>query len=166
MYNRVNISNQITPIVAYGKSTRPQPLPQTIIEQLTLQVAEIERALIASAGRIATARKLMEEGPGDPGFEDKREELAQQAQRQSPSGVLFAPISDDACAFQLKRDWTKALSDYGKHISQAEQIMFSFKSYAKQRDDLLAKARAFPTAEQEAELRATLERLMKPEDAE
>lgn len=158
------ITNQITPTVGYGKSTKPQPLPQTIVEQLTRQVAASAQALTASKERVAVALAAYQSKPGDPAFEDKREELAQQAQKQSPAGAVLSPISDEVCAFKLKHDWTVALSDHGRLVSQAGQIMFSFKNYAKQRDDLLAKARAFPTAEQETELRAILERLMKPED--
>lgn len=160
-----NVTNQFAPIVAYGQSTRPAPPAQTIVEQLTRRVAELERALTASAERVATALAAWQSKQGENPFEDKRQELMQQAQQQSQAGALLSPISDEVCAFKLKHDWTVALSDHGKLIGEAEQLAFSLKGFAKQRDDLLVKARNFPTVEQEAEIRAALDKLTKREDA-
>lgn len=135
------------------------------IDELKRRVDHITKALAEVDQKVALAHEALKSKPGEAAFEDMRQELQMMQEQQSPRGATVDPISDEVCAFKLKHAWVKALDEQRRLVGEAEQILFSLKHYARQRDTLLAQARAFPSVEQETGLRATLERLTKREEA-
>lgn len=133
------------------------------IDELNRRVVHIEKALAECAEKVALAHEALKSKPGESGFEDMRSELMQMQAEQSPRGATVDPISDEVCAFKIKHAWVKALDEQRRLVGEAEQILFSLKHYARQRDTLLSQARAFPSVEQETDLRATLDKLIKRE---